>query len=491
LIKNINKTVKHIFIFCFLLSRRLSKIFPVLVVLTNILFLAPSSSYAQYGAVPIDNIGQSYPDGTPRWDADLPGNYSTPRGVMGDGSGVIDYVNKIMWLPDDAETLGHQEQWPGNLTWGGNRILGYRLDSAYNRIADSPAYIIGQPDAYSNSQRCDRYSIGTLGQCGIAWSPSLQYLFVPDEQNNRVLIWDFSKGIYTGMPAKYVIGQVDFTSNVYGNSATDTSLAKPDRCAWDEVNKRLFINDNDNIRIVTVNCAHGFYNNMPFEHELLQPGFGPAIFPTTASASNGLFLGQLYYWPARQWLISVQLAFNRALIFDLSTGIVNGMNARYVLGQADFVSSNPNRINDIAAPGNNGLYMPNNVAVDEARNIIWIAEWGNNRVVGKNVSAGIVNGAAWDYVIGQGGSFTTQAAALSQSGFNFPGGLTFNKKTNKLNICDELNENGRSEYNRSHQSHIVLRSIWRPGILYSKCLCPSFTCERRRPGRIHIQLREC
>ena len=84
---------------------------------------------------------------------------------------------------------------------------------------------------------------------------------------------------------------------------------------------------------------------------------------------------------------------NRVLEFLSGTGFTNGQAAAVVLGQPDFTHIAP-------ATTATGLNDPTGVAVDPSGNV-WVADYGNNRVVEYARGTGFTNGQAAAVVLGE------------------------------------------------------------------------------------------
>ncbi len=87
---------------------------------------------------------------------------------------------------------------------------------------------------------------------------------------------------------------------------------------------------------------------------------------------------------------------NRVLRFSSAGAFVTGEAANLVLGQADFVSVHPNRLDAAAA---NTLFYPGGVAVDQAGRL-YVADQGNSRVLVYHPP--FANGMDATSVVGQG-----------------------------------------------------------------------------------------
>jgi secreted PhoX family phosphatase len=103
------------------------------------------------------------------------------------------------------------------------------------------------------------------------------------------------------------------------------------------------------------------------------------------------------------------------------------MAASLVIGQADLVSSG-------AATTATGLGFPTGVTFDSAGNL-WVGDTGNNRVL--QFKPAFANGMTAGLVLGQA-SFTTNAAATTQSGLSGPFGIAFDSSGN-LGVADSGN----------------------------------------------------
>jgi sugar lactone lactonase YvrE len=130
---------------------------------------------------------------------------------------------------------------------------------------------------------------------------------------------------------------------------------------------------------------------------------------------------------------------NRVLVYDLSGGAVNGMNAAYVIGQTGFSGSGSG--NSASA-----MNMPEDLAFDAAGQRLFVADTGNNRILVFNLaavpagpsgggSAGLANGMSASSVIGQA-AFGTGSPGTSQTALSVPFALTYDAKNGRLFAAD-------------------------------------------------------
>ena len=101
------------------------------------------------------------------------------------------------------------------------------------------------------------------------------------------------------------------------------------------------------------------------------------------------------------------------------SALSNGAAAEGVLGQADFTHGSLNRGVGVGA---NTLYGPYGIFVDSAGRL-WVADYGNNRVLRFDHAASKADGADADGVLGQPG-FTSDSQGSGQSGMYRPIGVS-------------------------------------------------------------------
>ena len=118
-----------------------------------------------------------------------------------------------------------------------------------------------------------------------------------------------------------------------------------------------------------------------------------------------------------------------------------------VLGQHDFTHSTINFVRGKGlnlvpdlTPLNEGI--PPGIAVDSVNGCVYIADSGNNRVLGWKNEAALANGATADIVIGQPDPYTKTAnsGGLSNSTLSAPTGVATDPTTGNLYIADNGNQ---------------------------------------------------
>ncbi len=214
-----------------------------------------------------------------------------------------------------------------------SRIMVYNLDANNDFIAIAADFEIGQPDfttAGCASPGQARFCAGA----GLAYDAVNDRLFAAIPTQNRVLVFNLAGGITNGMNASNVLGQANFTSTTAGTS--QSTLSNPQGLLYDSVNQKLFVGDNTNHRVMVYNLSGGITNGMNASNVLGQANFTSATGATTQAGLRNP--GGLSYDASGSRLFVGDVGNHRVMVYNLSGGITNGMNASNVLGQANFTS---------------------------------------------------------------------------------------------------------------------------------------------------------
>lgn len=206
-------------------------------------------------------------------------------------------------------------------------------------------------------------------------------LVVPDPMRNRVMIWN-PVPTSSGTVAALVLGQPDFTSSGFGSGASQ--MVAP-AGAWTD-GTRLAVADAINDRVL-IWTTFPTTNGEPADLVLGQTGFGIAIHPTTASASNMQpsdvhFDGTRFYVADRNQ--------NRVMVWN-SFPTANNQPADFVIGQPNFTSR---------APGRSASAFDSPVAITTTADAVFVSDYQNDRVL---VFSPIPSssGASASFVLGQ------------------------------------------------------------------------------------------
>ena len=239
-------------------------------------------------------------------------------------------------------------------------------------------------------------SAGHPSPCGMSAPGSLFYdsgaqlLYVSDDGAARVLVFDTSAGVTTGMSAVHVLGQPNFTTSTAntdcgGGNSGDTNVNA---------------------------CGIGIY--------------GSRI--TVDEATNQLFVSDS--------------ANHRILVFDVSA-TVDGEAASFVLGQADFTTGytgvDPN---DGGSVTRTTLQSPLGIGIDPLQDRVFIADGANERVLtfGANVGGVAIelDGpiAAVTSLVHSGGAVAVNMTDTSNASYSItlPPGTTESTSTGSLSV---------------------------------------------------------
>lgn len=284
-------------------------------------------------------------------------------------------------------------------------------DTANNRVLiwDSlpttnaqATYVIGQSDFDGDSpnQGNAAPTAATLSNPTSAMIANGK-LFVADQNNNRVLIYNMS-ALATGMSAQYVMGQSGFTTATSGiDTYSSTSLSytmamNQPSDLWTDGRGNLFIADGGNHRVLYYSVVPTG-NNPQATYVIGQTGFAQ----NSSGSGTQHFDSPWGVFSDGSNLYVADTGNNRVLEFSLSS-LASGAEAEYVFGQEDFTHTayndddqngeNGDQQNDQTNtnPTDNTLHSPKGVYATSS-GALYIADSGNNRVLQFD-SAGGVNG---------------------------------------------------------------------------------------------------
>lgn len=280
-----------------------------------------------------------------------------------------------------------------------------------------------------NNNNGSAYALGFNNPRFTVVDPTTHRLYVADRLNHRVLVYnlDANDNLVDKTP-DFVLGQTNFTTATSGFSAT--KMNSPSRLELDVANQRLFVStagiapDNGRIYVFDVSTIT---NGEAAVNVLGQTSFTSTTAGPSASIVN-LPAGMAYVAATNRLFVVDQL-HNRVLVFDVAT-ITNGEPAVNVLGQSNFTSGS-------FGTTASSMYTPSGVSYDAARQLLYVSENDNHRVLVFDV-ASITNGEAAINVLGQT-NFTAGTPATSQSRLNNPNSTYYEQSTQRLFVLDQLN----------------------------------------------------
>ena len=292
-----------------------------------------------------------------------------------------------------------------------DRVLWWNSSTALTNGQQADG-VIGQTDLLSNTNGCSQTQMD--GPIGISVDSSGN-IWIADYNNNRVL--KFTRPTTNGQPASLVLGQPDFTSN--GIALSQTGFSSPVAVFVDS-SGNVWVVDTDNSRVLK-------FSN-----------------PTANGQAASLVLGQLDFTSKSNSFSQTVMGYPSSIAVDSSGNVwveeswpsrvlrfsnpsTNGQAADIVLGQVDFNSY-------ASSCSKTGLSCPEGLCLDNSGNV-WVADSNNYRVL--KYSSPISSGMAASMVLGQA-NFDSSEVDCSQTGMDFPKGLTFDASGN-IWIADSCN----------------------------------------------------
>jgi sugar lactone lactonase YvrE len=301
---------------------------------------------------------------------------------------------------------------------GSNRILVYDLSGGITNGMNA-SYVLGQPNFTSDT---GGFTQSTLcGPEGLYFNTVNNRLFVADSCNYRVLVFNFNVegGIANGMNASYVLGQPDFTTDpttvslVTVNASTTLSTKG---LAYDGMNQLLFVGDDtDSDDMVFHNRILVFNVSTIVNGEAAVNVIGKPDF-VTGGENQGqdgfISIGGLVYDEAEadsnSYLYVADPFGHSVRVFDLSSGITNGMNASYVLGQSNFTD-------DTSGTTSSTVNIPGGLALDVSGDRFFLGDAFNNRVLVFDISTPLASGEGYTFPPQCSASFSPSTITLGQA----------------------------------------------------------------------------
>ncbi len=261
--------------------------------------------------------------------------------------------------------------WVGDFS--NNRVL--RFDGASTKANGANAdAVLGQPDFVTSSSATTAAKMG--GPVGLYLDKSGR-LWVSNFGAHRVLRFNDAANKANGADADGVLGQTDFVTGTSGLS--QSKMNNPNSVYVDEQG-RLWVSEFTNRRITRFDNAANKANGANADAVLGQPDFVTNVSNTTR---NGFGNMRFVAGDAGGRIYAVQESNHRITIFLDAANKPNGADADFVLGQPDLVTGaalNP--------PTASSLNTPRAMTVDFVFGRLWVADFGNNRVLRYDLARG-------------------------------------------------------------------------------------------------------
>jgi DNA-binding beta-propeller fold protein YncE len=322
--------------------------------------------------------------------------------------------------------------------FGGNRL--FVSDSYNNRVLmfniatvvdgmDAGA-VLGQGDFNSTGGGLSATQMSNPR--GVSYEVSTMRLFVADSDNDRVLVFDVSGGVTNGMAAANVLGQSSLTAN--GSTVSQSELRSPERLSA-PVGSRLFVPDYDNNRVMMFDVASvsNGENAVGLLGQFVDAGT-PTYTEACRNGAQATGIGDAYAVAvdtANRRLFVTDSSRNRVLVFNLDSSFQpQDRAADYVLGQSSFGACK-------SQSGAAGMNNPRGLAHDSVGNLLYVADYGNNRVLVFDL-AGLATGMSASRVLGQT-SFAGTSSGTSRTTMSMPWGLAVDTAGRRLFVVDRGN----------------------------------------------------
>lgn len=318
-----------------------------------------------------------------------------------------------------------------------NRVLVFTLGSTNNvsNLANTTAsFVLGQPDLMDSSSLTANFATQKLLNTpkGLAYDSVNRRLFVADTGNNRVMVFNVDPtSISSGEQGSVVLGQGTGGFLTKATSNTNIELNGPNGLAYDSASKRLFVADTANNRVVVFDADPATISSGEAASNVL----GESGFGVSTGGTTINRLkgpSTLAYDSDTSRLFVADTANNRVMIFDVAV-VNDGEDAIFVLGQSGFST---------AATANTsvGMNAPQGVVYDSTGKRLFVADTANNRVTEFNADPIVLisNGLAADHVLGQT-AFGAGGATTTQNRMNGPIGLEYDSANSNLFVADSAN----------------------------------------------------
>ena len=248
-----------------------------------------------------------------------------------------------------------------------NRVL--RFDDAANKASGANADgILGHADFTTNTG-------STFNQEKLRGPVTVQVtangtLWIADFNNHRIIRHDNAAAKANGAPADGVLGQNGFNSAAAGTTATN--MGSPNSAFVDK-DGTLWVTDNANFRVLRFDNAATKPAGSAADGVLGQPDFTTKV---SAVTRNGFSSLRFTYVDQQGRLFLALEGSNRILIFEDAKNKPNGADADFIWGQPNFTTGTA-----LNPPSATSFNQPRAIDMDAATGQIFVADWGNHRVL--------------------------------------------------------------------------------------------------------------
>lgn len=259
-------------------------------------------------------------------------------------------------------------------------------------------------------------------------------LFVAESLANRILVYnlDSSNNMIDTTP-DYVLGQSTFLARSPATTQSGLNCTTACTVAFDSERNFLYVGDSTNGRVMVFNLSGGITNGMNASNVLGKANFTASTCGPVSQNNMCALRGGLAYDQTNKRLFVAESSASRVMVFDL-TAVSDHENATHVLGQSNFTSNTTGLSSTLMDLDFAGL------AYDPAAQRLFVSDITNSRVMVFDANpATITNGEAASFVLGQA-NFTSGGSAVTQSGMAFPQALALDAEHRQLFVYEWGNQ---------------------------------------------------
>jgi len=246
-----------------------------------------------------------------------------------------------------------------------NRVLVFNTTNLHNGLEAS--FVLGQLDFLS---RFPTSGVDGLNNpFDLSFDINRNYLFVADNGNNRVLVYN-TMNLKNGLEASFVLGQDNFLETVTGT--TKYNFSDPSALSFDEKNNYLYVGDFDNNRVLIYDTTN-LQNGLEASFVLGQDDFTGSYPGLSRDTFNKPYDLDIF----SDNLFLVDKNNNRVLVFN-TINLENGLEASFVLGQGAFIDS-------FSGSSISRFDGPFALEIDKKNQRLLVSDVGNNRILFFNI----------------------------------------------------------------------------------------------------------
>lgn len=266
--------------------------------------------------------------------------------------------------------------------------------------------VLGQVDMTSSAVADSTFPPSVTTATGLSYPYGASFdrvnelLFVSDNGNGRVVVYDASDGITDGEAAIAVLGKPNLTDGTdpIANSPQINNLKNDSYgVEYDHVNQRLFVGDAYH-RIVVYDLSDGVQDGEDAIAVLGQDNFNTTGVrgcdgnTTTFDECALNYPAGLAYHEATGHLYVADLNEGRVLVYDVNGTIPNNKTPFAALGVPDF-TTRPGGVSQMLRPATaTTLIDPQDLVIDEATGTLFVSD--HFRVVAYDITSAPVTGQA-------------------------------------------------------------------------------------------------